>query len=196
MLVVDGPDLVGKTVFCKNLVRELRALDFPVDYLHTGPEMAKWKPADYERRIQPLRVCDRFFHSEVTYGTIFRNETSVTTRTAWRLQESIRAVSGLIVFILPSAKRYEEILDEHFREGEHEDYTRDGLVKIADMYHELLIRSPRRHWWPQPDGTFSLSLETPWPSDAMLLEVVRKYIAGQRWTDKGWFKRRGRELGL
>lgn len=73
MLVVEGPDLVGKTTFAASLAARLNELGWPHLYRHFGKQPECWAQDPvrlYRLSMTPYVVQDRFHLSEVVYAAV------------------------------------------------------------------------------------------------------------------------------
>jgi GTPase SAR1 family protein len=65
MIVIEGPDGVGKTTLAKALQREMNSA-----YVHYGPMPLWWQPHDYMLRHVRHAVYDRYHWSALAYASV------------------------------------------------------------------------------------------------------------------------------
>lgn len=118
MLIVEGPDMVGKTEFCGALARRLAEVgmaDVRRDKFGL-PESERMLEACRER-VRPRTVCDRGWLSEMVYGHVCRDRPRVTQEDSERIEELVQAANGLVV-MLTADDAYETLIQQHHKRGE------------------------------------------------------------------------------
>lgn len=114
MLIIEGPDCVGKTTLALKLVAQLNELGFPHVYQHMTrlPECWRVDPTtNYERLMNAFVVMDRFHMSEPIYATACGRKPMLDPATYSKIDKRLRAV-GAYTFVITStsqaiAERYE-----------------------------------------------------------------------------------------
>lgn len=131
MLVVEGPDHVGKTTFCKKVVERLEAL-FPVYYAHMGrPPMSFNFGSDYYTRISEYAAQDRFHLG----GFVYHSRLSIAQM---RLISSYcRAEGGLVVAITVPPETIEEWKETIVRSGRAHDFKLGSILTHNEVFSML-----------------------------------------------------------
>lgn len=131
MIIIEGPDLAGKTTLCKELVKRIPGSiyqhlsrlpeDFDVYHGHVG-----LMPMGHPRVIQ-----DRLYMSEVAYGNVCRGSTKIDTETYRLLDAHARLVGAVHVLLLPDSATIKE------RWRENEMYDLNTVLKVCDEYERI-----------------------------------------------------------
>lgn len=133
MIIIEGTDLVGKTVLCHHLVRMLDKLGAPHIYAHISKLPDAFHPySDYIPLINPNVVQDRFHLSRQTYGAVFKNQ-HVNTRDVHRLLDAhVRLAHGFIVVITMPPDRLRLLMRDD------EMYDIDGIIAVNEEFCKLV----------------------------------------------------------
>ena len=136
IIVLDGPDAVGKTTIAKEFIRK-----FPnTKYIHNG---YRWKDKifDYHTAVMKLAskwamthnvIIDRWWPSEACYASVYRNTS------AWPLQgrfhERLALKYGVIYLLcLPD----QNTLDRHTEMIKVRDEMYENIEDLCDLYYKL-----------------------------------------------------------
>ena len=136
IIVLDGPDAVGKTTIAKEFIRK-----FPnTKYIHNG---YRWKDKifDYHTAVMKLAskwamthnvIIDRWWPSEACYASVYRNTS------AWPLQgrfhERLALKYGVIYLLcLPD----QNTLDRHTEMKKVRDEMYENIEALCDLYYKL-----------------------------------------------------------
>ena len=136
IIVLDGPDAVGKTTIAKEFMRK-----FPnTKYIHNG---YRWKDKifDYHTAVMKLAskwamthnvIIDRWWPSEACYASVYRNTS------AWPLQgrfhERLALKYGVIYLLcLPD----QNTLDRHTEMKKVRDEMYENIEALCDLYYKL-----------------------------------------------------------
>lgn len=141
MLVVEGPDLVGKTTLCEELVARLnadgwaeRTCGAPSARTHFGPLPDGWDYlGGYARLVRPGAVMDRFHWSERAYGGALRGGSKIDPRRTAIVDGLIHACGGMIVLVCPPFDAYAKLLDQRWTNREMFDKMQLELVRLRFM---------------------------------------------------------------
>jgi thymidylate kinase len=168
MIIVEGPDGVGKTTLCKKLLSFLPThiyshftrLPRGFDY-HWG----------YTDRISPDIVQDRFHLSELAYA-VARGETPNLDEWSYKLVDArLRLAGGFTIVITAD----QDLIKNRWDESQM--YNLDRTLRAADQYMELVHRSPPR--WIDIDMTFHCTTEKAYVTDHEVRDIVERYQANR-----------------
>ena len=145
MLIVEGPDLVGKTTLCNALVLKIleitKQVDEPIECHvdHFTSADSKMTPLDYYERFVPWTVSDRGHVGEFVYGTVCRDGECHLPPNKMRIVEGMmHAVGGLLVIVHATPGAYEQLLHRHHDRGE--EFDQDQCSEINALYNQMAYR--------------------------------------------------------
>jgi len=122
MLVVEGPDLVGKSTLVETLQRAVgqKAPSRAIRRQHFGKLPSEWQyPGSYFRYIRPWTICDRLHLSELFYGWYLRDGSNLSPEDMHLLDGMIRAAGGMVVTVSAVPGVYNGIIIDHFDPADH-----------------------------------------------------------------------------
>lgn len=123
MLVIEGPDNLGKTTACRRLVEIVKTLGLKAEYRHMSRpnECFDWRH-DYLKMMSPHYVQDRFH-----IGSILWHEKVMSLRRLQIIDSWICGLGGLVVlFYASDEKWYENSLRESKKE---EMFSPDNILR-------------------------------------------------------------------
>lgn len=101
LIIVEGPDGVGKTTFVSNVAKLLRNAEVK----HFGPPKS-WPLLEYESALQSYKpgsgrhvVCDRLHVGELIYGPLYRGKTQLSEWDIHHITMFLAARGALIVYL-------------------------------------------------------------------------------------------------
>ena len=159
MLIIEGPDLVGKTTLAHECVRELNKRGFPHVYAHLSKLAASFdKVHGYIPLMHRHVVQDRFHLSRLAYGRHFKNQDVLTDNEMRWLQAKLWLQGAFTVLLL--AKPDGVFLRKQWAErGRAEMYEIDGIVEVNKVYHQLY-----EEYQPYIDCAYQFDGKSGWPS--------------------------------
>lgn len=177
MLIVDGPDLVGKTTLCKRIVKEMNLLGYPAVYTHFSRLPDAWDYCwDYRPYVTRYAVMDRFHLSELCYGVVTRGHCKIVP-SAWRLIESwLMAEASYQVLVNANAATIER---EYAKRGD-EMFPLSTILAVRDKFDAVGLLAKGHEFGLHVDQTYRHSGGPTWPSSNE--ELVESIC-------KGWDKR-------
>ncbi len=142
MLIIEGPDAVGKTTFAQKCVEYMREYqpDLPVIGQAFGMLPAKWDYyADYLPYVTPYAVMDRFVMSEVAYGAVCRNRVGFVTQDRLnRVQAELDRVASFTVVITAATDDDMRELFLRAKEKRPEEFKVEQVVRVNQAFSELV----------------------------------------------------------
>ncbi len=175
MLILEGPDLTGKTTLCYLLVWKLNLLaveskTMPFVYRHFTrlPDGAWDYYWDYLPHICRGIVQDRFHVSEMVYGPVHKGVSRVTIEIARLLQGHLNLVGGMTVLITAD----DELIEQQYKDkgSRQEMYQLGQILEVNQRYKGLAIEKPELF-----DLQINVSAEprTTWPAENdTLIETI------------------------
>jgi len=133
MLVIEGPDNVGKTRLANDLVLRVQKQGIPAYYSHMSkpPDCFDYH-RDYEDWMSYWAVQDRFHIGNIVYGDLFRG--SSLTHSGFRYVERLlRLHFSLVVLIY--ASKIEDVFSNWVDEDEM--YSREKACAVTAYYDNL-----------------------------------------------------------
>lgn len=178
MLIVEGPDAVGKTTFLRKCIAELERRGIPLLMQRFGILPSRWDyPRDYLQWIKPTAASDRFILSEVVYGQQLRGGARLDSEHYHWLEGHMRLVGAYTVVICATETFMQDRVERLVNEGRWADqaFTPEQVMKVNDAFY--LERWPR--YKPDVDRRVVLAELCPWPTDEHVKLVCDEYSA--RW---------------
>lgn len=150
MIIIEGTDEVGKTVFAKSLQARLKCA-----YVHYGLLPDWWGSNEYILRMLSFAVYDRYHWSEAAYNAVLQREPNIVDESACvAIDREIREVRHIpyLTILLYSSK---------------DDYFND---KPDDMYDARIVKSVNR-WFADRINRFDKAYDVTrgWPDANKLI---------------------------
>jgi hypothetical protein len=181
MLIIEGPDGVGKTTFAHKCVKYAagNAWQIPAVYSHFSRLPETW---DYYHSYLPYMnkhsVMDRFHMSEVTYGHACRGNSRVDQSRCRLLDAQLDLLGSYTVILYAVTDPDMRDLYTIAADGRHEMFSMEKIVAVNQMYRDV-IRGDGVSFGGESSGSWSprydLSIEVvqdEYPSDADVKRVV------------------------
>lgn len=192
MLIIEGPDMVGKTTLVPWLQAELRAqllwLRRPdlAEKVHTvkfGLEEAAYTTAkQWIARAAPWCVADRFHLSETVYGPLGRGYSNLTPDAAADVDAYLDRHGAVTIVVCATEARYEELIrDVYPTRGEA--FTQEVCRRVNQAYLALPVRRLGSAW--QKLVLAEGFTQTSGGSEDQLRRLVRWYISLQMKIEHG-----------
>lgn len=174
ILIVEGPDLVGKTTLALECQKVLARRRYPHIYSHfTRLPVAFDRYWDYLPHVRRTVVQDRFHMSRQAYGRQFLEQERMNDIELKLLQSAIWQVGG---FTVVCVARTDEFLKTQFANKDREEmYKVDGILGVNRKYVDIIQSR-------EFDIDLVMYAEDGWPSERAE-EVVDKYLARQQELD-------------
>lgn len=188
MLLIEGPDMVGKTTLAHKVVDALRRMGEPAGYFKFGMESRGRMSATYLLgRIHGWTVYDRMHWSESIYAVATGQQPSLHAEEMIKVEKAFFEAGGLLVLVTSPPEAYRSIAAR--THGRGEDFSVDtcrlvnGLYRTAAEKGELPtlgggwadVRKPDFHLEVQVDGEG----EPWWVDDAKAQEIAGLYAIHQ-----------------
>lgn len=143
MLILEGPDLVGKTTLAKKIVAEAHKIHIPASYTHFSRLPACWQfPTSYRHYVSRYGVCDRFHMSEIAYSEA-RGDSRKLTAEGYRLVDTWCRLQGSVTVLIRArpgviSARYAR------KSNSREEMYKDSVIERAnDIYGQIAERTYR-----------------------------------------------------
>lgn len=170
MIIVEGPDHVGKTIFCKKLVAEMKRKGVAdAKYKHMSKPTEDFDYfGDYMSQLWPGYVYDRFHYGAFVYGAMLRlHPTEGFSLESMRLvSRFINLRHGLIVVMKDSD--HEEYARRLYQDGKEE------MFKLRDMKFANMLFS-NIQFIDQPDIVLDIKGGDRWPTDKDAKLIVSEW---------------------
>jgi len=153
MLIVEGPDCVGKTTFCDRVYALAIEIGVGLSRRHFGPEMAGSRPWKYLNAYLPYSIADRYHVSEHVYDRATRDGDAPLANgfLLERTSTALRAIGAVTVLILPTRQLYDWMLETRHDRGEMFSIqqcrkVRDEFASSAPLYraHHVILDDDHR----------------------------------------------------
>ena len=136
MLLIEGPDMVGKTTLAHAIVAELAKRGKPASYMKFGMESRGKMSYEYlKNRINPWTVCDRMHWSESIYAIATGEVPSLSGTAMAAVERRMDQIAGMLVVLIGGIPDYAQ-----FTKGIHtrgEDFNIETCVTVNSMYREV-----------------------------------------------------------
>lgn len=165
MLIVEGPDGVGKTTMCQALVRQLH--DHVYAHFTRLPDGFDryW---GYVERASPLVVQDRFHMSEIAYSRARDDETALTPETYRLVDAHLRALGSFVVVVTADP----DLVQARWSKGQMYD-PRITIRAATEFLNIVEGRLPDYRF--DVDLRFHCDREQPYVSDEQVRLVLDRY---------------------
>ncbi len=179
MLILEGPDMVGKTT----LTRKLKLLMPEMQLSVRGLAHAEWKPHEWVEGMKERTICDRGHMSEVVYGLNLRGKCNLSPLQYRSCDDAVAYLGGFTVVITASEKAYQTLVTNHYDPAK-EAFTAEQCIQINDSYHDFLdnklgINGIR--YVPMYEFTWDITLDEDGklvrPTDDWVKRVAHRYRA-------------------
>ena len=176
MLIIEGPDLVGKTTLCNELLKRLTSEEgartygqWPAIYGHFSRLPAGWNYfKSYLPYITRYTVMDRFHVSELVYGGVTRGKTHISPG-GLRLLEALLTLAGSYTVLVTAS--------DAFIERRFADKKRDEMFKLEQILAVNARYKLLADYHPEAviDLTYEVSEDGAFPAedDALIDTILR-----------------------
>lgn len=187
MIVIEGPDLAGKTTLAtalyQRIVKEERACHPVVRHL-TRPEKHFDFYWGYRQMIQRDVIMDRMHMSHVVYRHVGDERHGLDPIRYRMVDAEIARVGGLVVVLAPQPDIVADRYDMLVAAGRREMYDRDYCVRVAAEYHRLacarVIETAVGVYRPAVDMAFTYCQ----PTIEIVEVVMAEWLLRQRVLDQ------------
>lgn len=193
MLIIEGPDLVGKTTLCKKLVELLPGHIY--SHLTRLPDEFDryW---GYVERMSPGVVQDRFHMSEICYATMRGDlDKSQLDPETYRLVDAkLRLLGAMTVVVFGSNElMHERLWDKELRQGEM--YRATQIENVNRIFRDLVQKNGTcppelTHYEVDCDLWIECTPARPYVTDDLVMGIVYRYL-GRRSKHTSLGARRG-----
>ena len=191
MLIVEGPDLVGKTTLCKELARVLNhEHGLPHDYAHLSKRSVAWQtfaetPVPlYLARAARHTVQDRFHMSDPIYACIRKDNGHIVPDDYALLDGMLRGKYGMMTVLMFDATDNCDVIRSRWRDGEMYNLQ---FVTLVNLEYRQLAKS-QAQLWVGSDGIYRMPFDFVIPvrqdmtiesMQMQALDIAKQYVARQ-----------------
>jgi len=139
MIIVEGPDLAGKTTLCERILEHMHRHGYPYVPRHLSrlPYCFLWQ--HYYNLISPFVVQDRFHLSEIPYAKV-RGDVPILDSWSYQIVDGwLKSVGAVQVVLIPTP----EVLEARWRKDEM--YTLEQVQEVRANY--LVMTNDRNVWY-------------------------------------------------
>ena len=174
MLIIEGPDLAGKTTLAHNLIKRLNVQGLPHVYSHLSrlPDSFHryW---GYTQFMGRYLVQDRFHMSEPVYAKMRGDESELTPYLYALVDAKLKLSCGFTVMLYMMD---DSMVLGRWRDGEM--YRLEQVLEVNGMYKDI---AENKGWWEgyqmHYDLAIGLTPETPFVSEQTEQLIVDTYGA-------------------
>lgn len=134
MLLVEGPDMVGKTMLCAELHRRMREQEPRVVRDKFGLPESTCMLDECRSRMRENVICDRCWLSEIVYGYTIRGRPSISPKDSAECERLFRSVGGFLVVVTADPACYDRLVAEHHSRGEA--FTAEQCREVNAAYRD------------------------------------------------------------
>lgn len=180
MLIIEGPDMVGKSTFIKALLARLLAVapKSPVPALdhftHLDRDMT---PEKYSRRFKPWCISDRGHLSNLVYGSVCRGEYELSPEVYRVVDGLMLAAGGMMVVINATPDWYAEIVKT--KQSARERWDGSQNLQVAEAFRQVCDSrfTPFVGYRPMIDLVWVASQgQYPGNDGALVDKVLNRYL--------------------
>ena len=168
MLIIEGPDCVGKTTVAKALAPQLELM-----YSHFGLLPNSWEfPGDHIECASSKLCQDRYHMSEIVYTTKLQRMPRLHPEQYRLIDAYIRTLAGVTVIITCD----DCLIEERFRQ-EHEEFEVADVLRINRAYQTIVNNFGR--WWGYDidyDLHFHCDRHDPFLNEHHLAKIIECYL--------------------
>lgn len=185
MLLIEGPDIIGKTTLVNRLCNEARWLKREKFGMAESTCMVE----ECRKRIKPRTVFDRCWISEIMYGTSARDGSNVDQFQAQECLDMANRAGLYLVVVVAEPATYEAILSRQWASrSDIEEYRREQCITANRAYFDTFVTKESigddRGVFPipEPDELYVMRQGTLWPSsdDTLSRRIIRSYKLRQK----------------
>jgi len=167
MIIVEGPDMIGKTWLANKLVFELNTLGYPVQYAHMSkPPQGFDYYWGYVNMMRRNVVMDRFHLGEIVYRPVTEGFTYQTPSQFALLQTKLKRMGAVVVLCHADPQL---IVEQHRKQvHETEMFPLDAILSANDGFRECATGVLSRR-----EGRFEVHVD---------IEIVVNKNANGEWT--------------
>jgi len=165
MIIIDGPDHVGKTTLAKALANVL-----PITYRHLSKLHNRFDPYwDYVPMMDRCVLMDRFYDSRTAYGIALQNQLPLDTFHMDLLDAhaKLHGAIRVLVYIENPTTYYEKA-----EWGDWEMYSKEQSIRVANQFIALKHERP----WD-----FKWASDVIFPTKALVTDICDRWRKTQHW---------------
>jgi thymidylate kinase len=164
MIIIEGSDLVGKSILAWKLARHL---DWSYQHLGRLPEGFD-RLNGHLQLASPRLVQDRFHMSDIVYRRALCEEQKMTPEIYQAIDNQINAFTVVVVC------NSDELLAERYAKRA-ELYPLDRVLKANDLYSSLVCGLAFKEFAPKFDGVIATDETHPFPDSEDISKLLEDY---------------------
>ena len=178
MLIIEGPDLAGKTTLAKALCERPLLRDAGYVYQHLSRLPSGFQAVQYLQMAAPMTVRDRFHMSEPCYSYARGDKPRLTLEEYRYVDGALRSLGAVTVVVLPS----EELIAERYvTRAVLEMYPLDKVLRAREAFENMVTGRPicGRQWDPDFDLVVRCDNTLPFPDEGVQRAILDLYATRQ-----------------
>lgn len=180
MIVVEGPDLAGKTTLCQELFTRIPRVTgrAPMVRHFTRPPGQFDQYWGYVSCVQRDVIMDRFHMGGVAYRAMDCEHTALTPLCYELVDAAVSQAGGVVVVLCPSARVIEDRWKQLAGTGRREMYSLEQVLRVRDKYREIC---DRRHLMTAA-GEYKFKVDLWIENDAWSAEKIAASVVDEWWN--------------
>ena len=162
-MIVEGPDLVGKTTLAKSIVSKFNELGWPHIYQHLSRLNEACRQdivSVYRRLMNPYTVRDRFHYSEPLYAAM-RGDSALLGPAGYRqVERELENYGKFLIVVTADESLIRERYEDH---AKREMYTLDKVLKVNELYYSAAEDGYYGAYTMPHDLWIHCTAASPWP---------------------------------
>jgi len=172
MLILEGPDLIGKTTLAQRLLKDTRLTSSGYVYGHLGLLPDGWELTQYLNLAQTWLVQDRFHLSEIVYRAMDGGETLFTPELFRLLEGALRLYGAFTVVITAE----EDVLHNRWGQRPEELISLTQIKRLNRLYLDVMTDGGEMGpWRADVDLHVHLTSEHPYVTEQQVNFILERY---------------------
>lgn len=179
MIVIEGPDLAGKSTLCEELFKRIPQVTgrAPMVRHFTKPPDQFDRYWGYAACVQRDVILDRFHMSQVAYRTMDGERTELTPFKYELVDATVSQAGGIVVVLCPSAK----VIEHRWHampSTRQEMYSLGQVLRVRDVFRDICAK---RHLMTRA-GEFKFKVDIWVENDAYSVDKIARLVIDEWWN--------------